>query len=199
MRATLSPMFTGSKMRQMFDYVANVGKQTANTMKEQINRENNNVFEFKAFATKFTVDVIASSAFGIEINSFKDPNNEFQKIALKATNFGSLKMSAKFIGFLISPALMKFFKVKLFDDEIEDFFHRAIVEMMQVREEKGIIRYDMINLLMQAKKGKLSHDAKQEDKIKDGFATVEESQMGKSQVTRVWDDEDLAAQAFVSL
>lgn len=54
MRTTLSPMFTGSKMRMMYDYVANVGQQTAKTMKEQIQSGSDNVFEFKTLAMKFT-------------------------------------------------------------------------------------------------------------------------------------------------
>lgn len=57
MRSTLSPMFTGSKMRQMYQFVANVGKQSANTIKEQIKAKGDNAFEFKEFATRFTVDV----------------------------------------------------------------------------------------------------------------------------------------------
>lgn len=197
MRATLSPMFTGSKMRQMFDYVANVGKQTATTMKEQIRKGGDDSFEFKALAMKFTVDTIATCAFGIEVNSFKDPDNEFHEIATKASNFANFKTSLKFAGFLLIPSVMKALKIKFFSSEIEEFFQQAIKETMRIREEKGIIRYDMINLLMQAKKGKLSHDSKEEQKITEGFSTVEESKLGKTQVTRVWDDDDLVAQGFI--
>lgn len=57
MRSTLSPMFTGSKMRQMYDFVATVGQQGANTIKDQIKAKGDNVFEFKELAIKFTVDV----------------------------------------------------------------------------------------------------------------------------------------------
>jgi cytochrome P450 family 9 len=47
---------------------------------------------------------------------------------------------------------------------------------------------------MQAKKGKLSQESKEDEKMSEGFATVEESQIGKSDVKRVWDDDDIAAQ-----
>jgi cytochrome P450 family 9 len=100
----------------------------------------------------------------------------------------------KFVGYMVVPWLMKFFKVTFFGKDVEDFFHEAVHEMMRIREEKGIVRNDMIHLLMQAKKGKLSHETKETEKITEGFATVEESQMGKTKVTRVWDDDDLAAQ-----
>lgn len=57
MRATLSPLFTGSKMRQMYTHVATVGKQSSNTIKEKILKGEGNIVEFKEFAMKFTVDV----------------------------------------------------------------------------------------------------------------------------------------------
>jgi hypothetical protein len=57
MRATLSPMFTGSKMRMMYSHVGSVGKQTTDTIKQQILSGGENKVEFKAFAMKFTVDV----------------------------------------------------------------------------------------------------------------------------------------------
>lgn len=197
MRATLSPMFTGSKMRQMFDYVARVGSQTALTMKEQIKRGGDNEFEFKELTTKFTVDVIASCAFGIECNSFENPKNEFHKIAITATDFANFKTTLKFAGFLLVPEVMKALKISFFGKEFEDFFHENVIGTMNIREEKGIVRHDMLNLLMQVRKGNLKHDATEEEKITEGFATVEESQMGKSQSKTVFDDDDLAAQAFI--
>ena len=197
MRSTLSPAFTGSKMRQMFDYVSQCGHQTAISMKNEINAGGDNVFEFKALATKFTVDVIASCAFGIEVNSFTNPDNDFQRIAAKITNFSSFLSSLKFAGYMLSPQFMQFFKISFFDTETSNFFKDAIQETMKYREEKGIIRHDMINLLIQAKKGNLTHSVKEEEVVTDGFATVEESSVGKSQVTRVWDDDDMAAQCFI--
>jgi cytochrome P450 family 9 len=194
MRTTLSPAFTGSKMRQMYEFVAKVGQQSADTIKDQIKAKGDNVFEFKELATRFTVDVIATSAFGIEVNSFKDPDNDFHNIAKQATNFGGFSTVVKFVGYLTVPRIMKFFKVTFFGKGVETFFHEAVHEMMRIREEKGIVRHDMINLLMQAKKGNLTHQSKEEENISEGFATVEEIQAGQKQVKTQWDDDDIAAQ-----
>lgn len=57
MRSTLSPMFTGLKIRQMFEHIARVGLQSAETMKQEISSKTDNVFEFKDLSMKFTVDV----------------------------------------------------------------------------------------------------------------------------------------------
>lgn len=92
---------------------------------------------------------------------------------------------------------MKALNISLFSKEMEIFFKEAILDTMKIREERGIVRNDMINLLMQAKKGQLTLNKKEEEKINEGFATVEESQVGQSEVKTVWDDDDLAAQAFI--
>ncbi|KAG5671810.1 hypothetical protein PVAND_001985 [Polypedilum vanderplanki] len=197
MRATLSPAFTGSKMRNMMDFVSTVGHQTAEAIKKDIKSGGVNTFEFKEFASKFTIDIIASTAFGIEINSFKNPTNKFFKVAKEITNFASFKTGLKFAGYLAFPKLMKILKINLLDKKSCDFFEEAIYDTMKTREKHGIVRNDMIQLMLQAKNGILSHNNNVEEKVIDGFATAKESQLGKSEVKRKWDDADLAAQCFV--
>lgn len=99
----------------------------------------------------------------------------------------------------MSPKFMKILGVSLIDKDINEFFKNATIDTMKFREEKGIVRHDMINLLMQAKKGQLNPNVNNnmEEKTVDGFATVEESQVGKSEVKRIWDDNDLAAQCML--
>jgi cytochrome P450 family 9 len=79
MRSTLSPAFTGlknilmprdgnlhfqnsigSKMRQMMDFVSEIGLQTTESLRKDI-ESGENKFEFKALASKFTGDIIAST------------------------------------------------------------------------------------------------------------------------------------------
>lgn len=184
-------------MRQMFEFVSLVGQQVAATLDKQIKSGGESTFEFKDLARKFTVDVIATCAFGIEVNSFSNPKNDFIRLAAKVANFGGLMTTIKFIGYFSAPKLMTLLKIKFFDDETTDFFREAITETMKVRETQGIIRHDMINLLIQAKKGKLTHEKEKEEKSVEGFATVTESAVGQTIVKRKWEDDDLAAQAFI--
>ena len=90
---------------------------------------------------------------------------------------------------------MKALKVRVMDKQVCDFFQDTIVDSIAYREKNKIVRHDMINLLMQAQKGKLQHVSAEEEKVdNDGFATVKESNMGKATVDRVWEDEEIAAQ-----
>ena len=60
------------------------------------------VLELKEFFTRCTNDVIATTAFGIGVDSLKHPKNEFFVKGQEATNFGPWR----FLGFLAFPKLM---------------------------------------------------------------------------------------------
>lgn len=52
-------------MRQMMEFVSQVGLQTAETMRKDIENGAESSFEFKALASKFAIDIIASTGENI--------------------------------------------------------------------------------------------------------------------------------------
>lgn len=89
-------------------------------------------------------------------------------------------------------------QVRIFSQSVSNFFHEIVHDTIRIRQEKGIVRPDVIHLLMEAKKGQLEYDESNtaEDS---GFAVVEESEYGKSKKKQkpVITDEDITAQALV--
>ena len=71
MRATLSPAFTGSKMRQMFILVRQCASDMSNYFKKQGEAGKPLKYEMKDLFSKYTTNVIATSAFGIEVTPLK--------------------------------------------------------------------------------------------------------------------------------
>lgn len=185
----------GSKMRLMFTLMNDVTVRFCNTLTEKIKSSGNNRYEFKDLTRKLSVDVIATTAFGIEINSFLNPENEFYVQTSRATDFTSLKSSLVFAGFFFCKPLMKALKMTMFQQETVDFFESAVLGTMKERQEKGIVRHDFINLMMQVKKGTLTHEADEEGNA-EGFATVKEHDIGLAKIKREWDDMYLVAQCF---
>lgn len=72
----------------------------------------------------------------------------------------------------------------MFHESVRDFFRSIVSNTMKHREVSGIIRPDMIQLLMEAKKGSLKYEASHNEGNDAGFATVEESNVGKRVVKR---------------
>jgi hypothetical protein len=64
------------------------------------------VLELKEFYTRYTSDVIATAAFGIGVDSFKQPTNEFYMSGQDLTDLGGLR-AFKMLAFVTMPKLMQ--------------------------------------------------------------------------------------------
>jgi cytochrome P450 family 9 len=88
LRQSLSPVFTSSKMRNMFILMDECAKQLVDYFKDK-NQDITEV-ELKNVFTRYTNDTIATAAFGIKCDSFKDQNNEFLLKGYELSNFTGL-------------------------------------------------------------------------------------------------------------
>lgn len=70
---------------------------------------------------------------------------------------------------------LQILKLKLFTNELQNFFVNLIKETIRVRETQGVIRPDMINQLLEARKGGRYIDPAENEGIDAGFTTVQES------------------------
>nr|CAH7721220.1 unnamed protein product [Callosobruchus chinensis] len=150
MRAVLSPSFTSSKMRGMFLLMSDCAEKWVQFFLNK-NQEVIDV-NLKDSLTRYTNDVIATCAFGIEVDSLNNPDNIFYTMGRRATDFNSLSRRLKFMGYFIVPWLYRLLKISFFEEDIKEFFYKLVDDTIRVREEKGIVRPDMINLLMEARK-----------------------------------------------
>ncbi|XP_065167280.1 cytochrome P450 9e2-like [Atheta coriaria] len=196
MRATLSPTFTSSKMRAMFVLMEKAAQQYIDFYLQK-NKDVLDI-ELKDSFTRFANDVIATCAFGITVDSLKEPENEFYMNGKEATNFAGLKQTMKFLLNIAAPKVAQLLKISLFTPKVTQFFKDLIHDTVKMREEQNIIRPDMINLLMEARKGRLQYEESSETQDS-GFATVEESDIGKKvQVKKAPMTElDMAAQVLI--
>jgi len=74
---------------------------------------------------RYTTDVIASCAFGINGNSLKDPNAEFRVFLRKIFDFSFRKGLAGLTAFT-APAVKKFLKIKFLDDDTTIYLRKTI-------------------------------------------------------------------------
>lgn len=198
MRATLSPAFTGSKMRQMFELISECADEIVEHFTKKAESGEKLDVEMKDFFSRYTNDVIATCAFGIKVNSFADPDNEFFVNGKKVMKPPSPLKILQFFIIMWTPKIARLLKLKGFDESVTMSFKRSILETMKMRKENNIYRPDMVQLLMQVREGNLDHQADEKSKdAPDGFATAEESEVGKTKVTRTWTDSEIIAQCLL--
>ncbi|XP_032682977.1 cytochrome P450 9e2-like [Odontomachus brunneus] len=169
MRNTLSPSFTASKMKAMFELVSKCSREFSEYLADH--PEECSSVDTKEIFRRYTTDVIATSAFGISVNSLKDRNNEFFTRGMEFTNFASIRTMLKFLLFRMSPRLTKALGINLFSPATSQFFKKVVAETIKTREEQGIIRPDMIHLLMQARNKESSsvHEMTLDDIVAQAF------------------------------
>ena len=165
MRSILSPSFTSSKMKGMFDLVSKCGIKFAEHL---ATRPQPNEVELKDNFTRYTMDVIASAAFGISVDSLKEPNNEFYVMGLEATTFDYLRTMKVFL-FKVAPKLMSLLRIRVVSNEVSKFFTHIISSTVKVREAEGKSRTDMIQLMMQARDSGKAPNMSMEDMTAQAF------------------------------
>lgn len=202
MRATLSPAFTGSKMRQMFDLVGDTAHEMVEYFQEKTkeNPEGLNV-EVKDLFSKYTNDVIASAAFGVKVNSFENDKNDVYVMGSKALLFEGVKPMLKFFLAILAPRLMQLLGIQFSDVGAQRFFKSLVLDTIDVRCKQNIFRPDMINIIMQLKRDKMvatgSENVVAGDESNEGFAVVAETKTAHKIVNREWSDDELVAQCFI--
>nr|XP_031842170.1 cytochrome P450 9e2-like [Nomia melanderi] len=151
MRTLLSPAFTSSKMKAMYKLMDECGSRYGDILATVSEEERS--MELKDTFTRYTNDVIATCAFGVNVDSMTDRNNDFYVYGRTATNFKNWQM-LKFMLLRCAPQLCRMLGIKIFDQKIVDFFYDLVASTIKTRDEQGIVRPDMIQLMMETR-GKL--------------------------------------------
>ncbi|KAF5305913.1 hypothetical protein FQR65_LT07524 [Abscondita terminalis] len=142
-RAKITPSFSATKLKAMVPFMQECTKNfidSINTQHGVIEVEMRNAFR------KISNDIIVSVAFGISVNSIEHPKNKFFELGKKVSDFSGIR-GLIFFGYTLFPAIMKYFRISIYDNEMINFFRNLIKETLKTRKEKNIVRQDFIHLL----------------------------------------------------
>lgn len=148
MRRAVSPAFTSGKMKMMFELFGECAEQFVGSLRTLA--RNGVDFDMKDLICRYTVDVVASCAFGVTVNSIEDPGNEFFVFSRKHMNFEG-DLSLKFFLTSLFKRLPKSLRLRLFPKQVNEFFLRLVERTVRLREENRVSRPDMIQLLMESR------------------------------------------------
>ena len=150
-RSIISPMFTSGKLKNMYKLFNTIGKDFAEHLdklaqsKEEVNARD--------LSSKYTLQVIASTGFGIDIAAYRDDaqSEKFRKMTGKLTgkDAGALGMLKILLSFLL-PSVSKALKIEAFDRESVTYFGDIIKQAINSRKGNSQKRNDMVDLLMDA-------------------------------------------------
>lgn len=89
MRKIMAPTFTSNKLKKMYDLM----KRCTMNMQNSIISQGNQEIDLKKLFSVFTVDIISTCCFSLDLKDYRDPESEILKSARKFFEVSRFKMT----------------------------------------------------------------------------------------------------------
>nr|WCC58062.1 cytochrome P450 [Pharsalia antennata] len=139
-RQFMTPNFASGKIKNVFPVAAGVSRHLIT----YLTRQGNLAVDAKDAFTKFSCDVIAAYGFGIEGNSFNDPNAELISIARKFTAPENFLQSIKLALAIFMPNVIT---VKIVPKSFDEGVISLTNATLKYRKENDIRRNDFLDAI----------------------------------------------------
>ncbi|XP_030371213.1 probable cytochrome P450 6d5 [Scaptodrosophila lebanonensis] len=158
LRTKMTPSFTSGKLKAMFGTAEAIADKMVEHLDSIIPEEGSVDVEMKKLMTTYAIDIIGSTMFGLDVDSFAHPDNEFVSIS-RQINRPIFKDVIRGTAQFLYPNLEKIF-VRLFGIQEAPEQMRALVKRtVEHREKHNVVRRDFLQLLLQLRNtGKISSD-----------------------------------------
>ena len=158
-RSTFTPIFTSGKMKAMMVYVQETCKRLTDALDELA--EKNEAFELKELLGKYSMDTIASCAFGVDSQAFVNKDSKFVEYASRifANKFeDGIKLFMVMIPYDIGMYILRALNIPFWKKNEAEFFYNVILDSLKQRRESKTRRNDLIDLMVDAVKGEITDD-----------------------------------------
>ncbi|NXL77316.1 CP3AD protein, partial [Leptocoma aspasia] len=152
LRTVLSPTFTSGKLKEMFPIMKHYAEVLVKNVQKQV--KGNSSISVKDIFGSYSMDVVTSTSFGVNIDSMNNPKDPFvreMKKLVKFDFFNPVFLVSFAFPFLI-PVMAKM-NVNIFPSDAVDFFMRSLAKIKQEREKeahKG--RVDFLQLMIESQR-----------------------------------------------
>uniref|UniRef100_A0A3B3YIW1 unspecific monooxygenase n=1 Tax=Poecilia mexicana TaxID=48701 RepID=A0A3B3YIW1_9TELE len=151
-RSVLSPSFTSGRLKEMFEIMKSHSANLIHSMKKKADK--GEALELKEFFGSYSMDVVTSTAFSVDIDSLNNPSDPFVtniKKMLKFDFLNPLFLAVAFFPFL-GPILEKF-EFSFFPKSVTDFFYASLEKIKSNREtSQQKSRVDFLQLMIDSQK-----------------------------------------------
>ena len=151
-RSTFSPIFTTGKMKSMFPFIDQIREKLLGVFDKAV--EASVEIELKEQLGKFSMDSIASCAFGVEAKSFVE-GEETPFVKNARSIFRRTWKDMPMMILLLIPGgdrILQFFKVPIIKPNETKFFVDIVRQTLKQRTESKSRRNDLIDMMIDAMK-----------------------------------------------
>ena len=133
-RSIVTPAFTSGKLKRMLTPIERIAANFIEHLRAEA--RSGGTFDLKKYIGGFAMDVIASCAYGIEIDSVSQPDHP---VVVNAKRILNVDISFSFLGCLFFPSLAKWLGLEPFDKKAVDYFDDLTFKIVEKRmkEKEG--------------------------------------------------------------
>ncbi|KAM9598920.1 cytochrome P450 3A24-like [Morphnus guianensis] len=149
-RTVLSPTFTSGKLKEMFPIMKHYGEALVKNVQKRVEKDNS--LPVKDIFGSYSMDVVTSTSFGVNIDSMNNPKDPFVREMQKLVKFDFFDPLFILIAVcpLVIPLLAKM-NVSFFPRDAVDFFMRSLSKIKQDREKEAHEgRVDFLQLMIES-------------------------------------------------
>ncbi|KAJ8940736.1 hypothetical protein NQ318_005487 [Aromia moschata] len=167
LRAKLSPTFTSGKLKAMFQTLVDCGLVMEKYIDENVNISE--PVDIKEILANFSTDIIGTCAFGIDCNSFKEPNSPFRATSKRFFFRTKLERYKSAIA-MTFPKLARALRIVINNPEVSSFYGKVVEDTIHYRLKNNVRRKDLLQMLIDM----MIDEKNQEDGQSDGGLTMTE-------------------------
>ncbi|KAG8267663.1 hypothetical protein J6590_047247 [Homalodisca vitripennis] len=200
MRTKLTPTFTSGKMKNMFQLMGRCADQLQDHIDRVVLQKGE--FEVKDLIARFTTDIIATCAFGLEVNSIENRDDEFYRVG-QLIFVPKRSTIPKVFLFRNFPLTAKLLNITFFHPKVSETLSSIIKETIRYRKGNNVTRNDFVDLLLKVKENQSLEDDEEKHAVEQKGACKltnllkTGTQDNKDQVKDQLTLEEMTAQAFV--
>jgi cytochrome P450 len=190
LRSKLSPTFTTGKIKRMFQLMNASGKRFVSYLEKEssLSEGGGGEIELGDAYSKLTMDVIAAATCGIDSKAFDSREPSFfekmgNKLRFQFSGFALLR----FVFMATLPKVADFLGMSFFEQDVQDFFSKAVKSSIRHREETGEKRDDFIQLMLEARANQLKTEESELSQFEKD-AIIENSGGGSASAVQLDDD-----------
>ncbi|KAM9492992.1 cytochrome P450 3A27-like [Salvelinus alpinus] len=152
-RSVLSPSFTSGRLKEMFGIMKHHSANLLNGMKKQADKDQ--TIEVKEFFGPYSMDVVTSTAFSVDIDSLNNPSDPFVSNVKKMIKFDMFNpLLLLFVLFPFTGPILEKMKFSFFPSAVTDFFYASLAKIKSGRDTgNSTSRVDFLQLMIDSQKG----------------------------------------------
>lgn len=147
LRSKLTPAFSSGKLKVIFHTVQANGQKLQLHLEKSI--ADKNVVELKDLCSRFVVDVIGSTIFGVESNSINHRDDGLFRIGRQLAGSRTKFLDGvRVLGSFLCPSLMKFLRIKSLPAYVSNYMLDLVKKTIEYRESNEVAPNDLMQLLL---------------------------------------------------